>query len=85
MLSVFRYIAFHTPVKFVQLIKENVMGRVKQLAMDEFEKYLATREKQMKLDFAENDQDIAQYHAEFNAWLDAYEKSFGESGKGERA
>ena len=61
------------------------MGRVKQLAMDEFEKYLATREKQMKLDFAENDQDIAQYHAEFNAWLDAYEKSFGESGKGERA
>ena len=61
------------------------MGRVKQLAIDEFEKYLATREKQMKLEFAENDQDIAQYHAEFNAWLDAYEKSFGESGKGEQA
>jgi len=54
------------------------MGRVKQLAMDEFEKYLATREKQMKLDFAENDQDIAQYYAEFNAWLEIYEKSFGD-------
>jgi len=57
------------------------MGRVKQLAMNEFEKYLAAREKQMKLDLAENDQDIAQYHAEFNAWLDAYEKSFGSAGK----
>lgn len=54
------------------------MGRVKQLAMDEFEKYLATREKQMKLDLAENDQDIAQYYAEFNAWLDQYEQSFGD-------
>lgn len=78
---VLRNIAFHTPVKLVQLIKENVMGRVKQLAMSEYEKYLATREKQMKLEFAENDQDIAQYHAEFNAWLDAYEKSFGSAGK----
>lgn len=27
-----------------------------------------------------NDQDWAQYEAEFNAWLDAYEKSFGQGG-----
>lgn len=28
-----------------------------------------------------NEQEWAQYEAEFNAWLDKYEQSFGEAGK----
>ena len=66
------------------------MGKVKAWAQDEFEKSLAIREQQAgfsevplvsKEDWVAHgmadQRDWAQYEAEFNAWLDAYEASFG--------
>jgi len=68
------------------------MGKVKAWAQDEFEKSFAIREQQAgfgkaplisKEDWVAhgmaNQQDWAQYEVEFNAWLDAYEKSFGDN------
>jgi hypothetical protein len=54
------------------------MGRVKAWAEAEFEKSLATREKEAG--FAPSDDSDApspSWELEFNEWLDAYEKSFG--------
>ncbi len=65
------------------------MGRVKQLSMEAWEEKLLRDEKRygsscgsQDLGYPTDDQALAQYEAEFNAWLDAYEKSFGdEEGK----
>ena len=65
------------------------MGRVKQLFTQAWEEKLLRDEKRMggsrgsrQLDLFPDDQARAQFDAEFNAWLDAYEKSFGdEEGK----
>ena len=61
------------------------MGRVKQLFNEYWEEKLAKAEKhqrQLELDLAQNDmnaEEWAQYTKEFNEWLDAYEKSFGDN------
>jgi hypothetical protein len=68
------------------------MGKVKAWAQAEFEKSLALREKQAEFSKAPlvskeewvkhgmaDQRDWAQYEAEFSAWLDAYEKSFGDN------
>lgn len=66
------------------------MGRVKQLSMEAWEEKLLRDEQrygsscgsQSDIGYPTDDQALAQYEAEFNAWLDAYEKSFGdEEGK----
>jgi cephalosporin-C deacetylase-like acetyl esterase len=60
------------------------MGRVKQLFNEYWEEKLAKAEKhqrQLELDLAQNDmnaEEWATYTKEFNEWLDAYEKSFGD-------
>ena len=60
------------------------MGRVKQLFNEYWEEKLAKAEvhqRQLELDLAQNDmnaEEWAQYTKEFNEWLDAYEKSFGD-------
>lgn len=66
------------------------MGRVKQWAEAEFEKSLALREAQAGFGVSNprlsglqcDDADSAQWEVEFNAWLDAYEQSFGDQGGG---
>ena len=61
------------------------MGRVKQLFNEHWEEKLAKAEKhqrQLELDLAQNDmnaEEWATYTKEFNEWLDAYEKSFGDN------
>ncbi len=61
------------------------MGRVKQLFNEYWEEKLAKAEKhqrQLELDLAQNDmnaEEWATYTKEFNEWLDAYEKSFGDN------
>ena len=57
------------------------MGRIKDL----FEQSKLQRFKSAEKDFEMSQQEWAQYEVEFNAWLDRYEQSFGESGKGEQA
>lgn len=58
------------------------MGRVKDL----FIKTEEARFKSAERDFEMSEQEWAQYNAEFNAWLDRYEQSFGIAGKeGEQA
>ena len=60
------------------------MGRVKQLFNEYWEEKLAKAERhqrQLELDLAQNDlsaEEWATYTKEFNEWLDAYEKSFGD-------
>lgn len=62
------------------------MGRVKQLFNEYWEEKLAQAEandNQLKLDLAQDAMDMdseewAVYTKEFNEWLDAYEKSFGD-------
>ena len=60
------------------------MGKVKQLFNEYWEEKLAKAEKhqrQLELDLAQNDlsaEEWATYTKEFNEWLDAYEKSFGD-------
>jgi cephalosporin-C deacetylase-like acetyl esterase len=59
------------------------MGRVKQLFNEYWEEKLTKAEvhqRQLELDLAQNDlsaEEWAQHEKDFNAWLDAYEKSFG--------
>ena len=59
------------------------MGRVKQLFNEYWEEKLAKAERhqrQLELDLAQNDlsaEEWAQHEKDFNAWLDAYEQSFG--------
>jgi hypothetical protein len=53
------------------------MGRVKDL----FERTREARFRSAEKDFEMSQQEWAQYEAEFNAWLDRYEQSFGEAGK----
>ncbi len=63
------------------------MGRVKQLFNEYWEEKLAQAEandNQLKLDLAQDAMDMdseewAVYTKEFNEWLDAYEKSFGDN------
>ena len=61
------------------------MSRVKQLFNEYWEEKLAKAEKhqrQLELDLAQNDmnaEEWATYTKEFNEWLDAYEKSFGDN------
>jgi len=63
------------------------MGRVKQLFQEMWEEKLLADEKRFtsssgSLDLPSDDQALAQYHKEFEEWLDAYEKSFAdEEGK----
>ena len=58
------------------------MGRIKDLFMQMEEQRFKSAEK----DFEMSEQEWAQYNAEFNAWLDRYEQSFGIAGKeGEQA
>jgi hypothetical protein len=57
------------------------MGKLKQ-AMIEFEEQSYAQFKSTPKEEVLNQQDWAQYEAEFNAWLDAYEKSFGQQGGG---
>ena len=65
------------------------MGRVKQLSMEAWEEKLLRDEKRYgsscgsrDLGYPTDDQALAQYTKEFEEWLDAYEKSFGdEEGK----
>lgn len=62
------------------------MGRVKAWAEAEFEKSLAIKEQQAGFGVSNprlggtqcDDADLAQWEVEFNAWLDAYEHSFGD-------
>ena len=62
------------------------MGRVKQLFNEYWEEKIAQAEandNQLKLDLAQDTMDMdseewAVYTKEFNEWLDAYEKSFGD-------
>lgn len=62
------------------------MGRVKQLFNEYWEEKIAQTEandNQLKLDLAQDAMDMdseewAIYTKEFNEWLDAYEKSFGD-------
>lgn len=62
------------------------MGRVKQLFNEYWEEKIAQAEandNQLKLDLAQDAMDMdseewAVYTKEFNEWLDAYEKSFGD-------
>jgi len=56
------------------------MGKLKQ-ALIEFEEQGYAQFKSSSKGEVLNQQDWAQYEAEFNAWLDAYEKSFGEQGE----
>jgi hypothetical protein len=62
------------------------MGRVKQLFNEYWEEKLTkmeTHQRQLKLDLAQSELDReawAQHEKDFNAWLDAYEKSFGKQG-----
>ena len=59
------------------------MGRVKQLFNEYWEEKLAkmeTHQRQLELDLAQDNlmaEEWAQHEKDFNAWLDAYEKSFG--------
>jgi len=61
------------------------MGRVKQLFNEYWEENLAKKEKhqrQLELDLAQDNlraEEWAQHEKDFNAWLDAYEKSFGDN------
>ena len=63
------------------------MGKVKAWAEAEFEKSLAIKEQQAGFGISNprlsglqcDDADSAQWEVEFNAWLDAYEKSFGDN------
>lgn len=58
------------------------MGRIKDL----FEQSKIQRFKSAEKDFEMSQQEWAQYEAEFNAWLDRYEQSYGIAGKdGEQA
>jgi hypothetical protein len=60
------------------------MGRVKQLFNEYWEEKLAkmeTHQRQLELDLAQDNLNAemwAQHEKDFNAWLDAYEKSFGD-------
>lgn len=53
------------------------MGRIKDL----FEQSKLQRFKSAEKDFEMSQQEWAQYEAEFNAWLDRYEQSYGIAGK----
>ena len=53
------------------------MGQIKKLFEEMVEVKFKSKEKEYEL----NDAEMAQYEAEFNAWLDDYEKSFGKAGK----
>ena len=53
------------------------MGRIKDL----FARTEEARFKSAEKDFEMTQQEWAQYNAEFNAWLDAYEQSYGIAGK----
>jgi hypothetical protein len=63
------------------------MGKVKAWAQDEFEKSLAIKEQQsgfgvgnpLHRGMVDSDEALAQFDKEFNDWLDAYEKSFGDN------
>ncbi len=63
------------------------MGKVKAWAEAEFEKSLAIKEQQAGFGVSNprrnglqsDDADLAQFEAESNAWLDAYEHSFGDN------
>jgi hypothetical protein len=58
------------------------MGRIKDL----FEQSKLQRFKSAEKDLEMTEQEWAQYEAEFNAWLDRYEQSYGIAGKeGEQA
>jgi hypothetical protein len=59
------------------------MGRVKQLFEEMWEEKFLADEKHFtsssgSLDLPTDDQALAQYQKEFEEWLDAYEKSFGD-------
>jgi hypothetical protein len=63
------------------------MGKVKAWAEAEFEKSLAIKEQQAGFGVSSpringlpyfDESNLAQWEVEFNAWLDAYEKSFGD-------
>jgi hypothetical protein len=62
------------------------MGRVKQLFNEYWEEKLSHMEvhqRQLELDLAQDNlraEEWAQHEKDFNAWLDAYEKSFGKQG-----
>lgn len=56
------------------------MGKIKQ-ALIEFEEQGYAQFKSTPKEEVLNQQDWAQYEAEFNAWLDDYEKSFGKQGE----
>jgi hypothetical protein len=56
------------------------MGKLKQ-ALIEFEEQGYAQFKSSPKGEVLNQQDWAQYEAEFNAWLDDYEKSFGVQGE----
>jgi hypothetical protein len=64
------------------------MGRVKAWAEAEFEKSLALKEKEAGFGVSSprinalpnfDESNLAQWEVEFNAWLDEYEKSFGDN------
>lgn len=61
----------------VYLVKGIIMGKVKALVQEIVEAKFKSKEKEFEL----NEQEWAQYEAEFNAWLDNYERSFGVAGK----
>ena len=66
------------------------MGKVKQLFQEMWEEKLLAEEKHYASGssvgsvgssaFPQDSQEWAQHEKDFNAWLDAYEKSFGKQG-----
>jgi hypothetical protein len=52
------------------------MGKLKQSLIEAQDRSYASFKRDPQ-EFHMNQQDWAQYEAEFNAWLDAYEASFG--------
>ena len=55
------------------------MGKLKQ-ALIEFEEQGYAQFKRASKEEVLNQQDWSEYEKEFNAWLDAYEASFGDRG-----
>lgn len=52
------------------------MGKLKQSLIEEQDRSYASFKRDPQ-EFRMNQQDWAEYEKEFNAWLDAYEASFG--------
>jgi hypothetical protein len=53
------------------------MGRVKQALINEQEQKMLDLDKQYSFNFDDSDAPTSDWELEFNEWLDAFERSFG--------